>query len=214
MGREGCLLEPRGHEGRSGRLHLRWTDGRSDCYPVLRTALFVQGQNLISTQPGEVFDWAYRQRAAMAGNLDWKKAQCERLEEERNTELGLRSTWWSVQRAKWEDEEKKGEGKRWASGSWSWSRWDWFKKKAGGRPEHGAAKHRRQSRQLSLPPVQPRWLYKTKLIPPENREEDLTALRAAAITPVSFAPHRHVMMALGRPVVVLFESLNVVGGMV
>ena len=53
-----------------------------------------------------------------------------------------------------------------------------------------------------------------KAYPTRNREEDLTALRAAAITPVSFAPHRHVMMALGRPVVVLFESLNAVGGMV
>ena len=53
-----------------------------------------------------------------------------------------------------------------------------------------------------------------KAYPTRNREEDLTALRAAAITPVSFAPHRHVMMALGRPVVVLFESLNMVGGMV
>ena len=139
----------------------------------------------------------------MAGNPDWKKAQCERLEEERKTELGLRSTWWAVQRAKWEDEEKKKEAERWTWGSWWWAKRDWSQEDRSG--SSGA----RGSQEPPPEPTAEPTASSTPLAiedftyPTRNPGEDLTALRAATMTPVSFMPQRHVMMALGRPVVVL-----------
>ena len=142
----------------------------------------------------------------MAGSMDWKKAQCERLEEERKKELGLRSTWWSGQTAKWEDEQKrKEEAEGWAWGSWWWgdnqwgnSRWGWHGTGTWGSyegcPPEPIAKPTASAHLLAIENFE---------FPNRNHGEDLTAIRAAAITPVSFVPQRHVTMALGRPVVVL-----------
>ena len=149
--------------------------------------------------------------SAMAGSGDWKKAQAERLEEVRKKELGLRETWWQGQRAKWEEEQKrKEEDDSWTWGSWSWSKsqWDWHQ-------EGQSASSGLQERPGEAPPPPPPepvaeptasvplLAIEDFTYPNRNHEEDLAALRAAAITPVSFAPQRHVTMALGRPVVVL-----------
>ena len=143
----------------------------------------------------------------MAGSMDWKKAQSERLEEERKKELGLRSTWWSIQRAKWEDEQtRQQEAEGWAWGSWWWSQsqWGWSQEDMSGssglqeRPGSPPPEPRAEPTASSPPLAIEDFQYPTR-----NHGEDLTALRAAAITPASFVPQRHVMMALGRPVVVL-----------
>ena len=139
-----------------------------------------------------------------------EKAQAERLEEAREEEIGLRSTWWAGQRAKWEDEvQPKEDAEDWAWGSWSRSdrRGDTSQedrsassglqgrvKEARRSPPEAVAEPTASAGPLPMEDFQ---------FPNRTREEDLTALRAAAITPVSFAPQRHVTMALGRPIVVL-----------
>ena len=140
----------------------------------------------------------------MAGNLDWKKAQSERLEEERKQSWGCaRRGGRSIEpNGRMRRRRKKPKAGHWGS-SW-WRQRDWSQEDRSG--SSGA----RGSQEPPPEPTADPTTSSTPLLaiedfayPTRNHGEDLTALRAAAMTPVSFMPQRHVTMALGRPVLVL-----------
>ena len=104
--------------------------------------------------------------------------------------------------------EEGGGGQKKAAENWTWGSWWW----SWWAPEEKwGSSGARGSQELSLPPARAEptagddnpQQWDDFHFPARNHGEDLSALRVAAMTPVSFMPQRHVTMALGRPVVVL-----------
>ena len=164
----------------------------------------VRRQTLAGSQP--------RRHPAMADSRTWSKAQAERLEEARAQELELSTIWWKTEKAKKEEKEKKMEGKGWAWGSWWSGQWDgstdkrWSSGGASGSQSNDPPQNAEPTASSKEKSDTAQWLY-----PSRSAEVDHAALRLAAISPASFAPQRHVAMALGRPVVVFTGSRNAFG---
>ena len=136
---------------------------------------------------------------------DWRKAQVGRLEKERKEENDYRLHWWSCERARWEDMAGQGleeKGWTWKSGHWkqgNWSQANW-QGSTGARGSNDPPPPEPETE----PPATPRSRgIVDRPYPKRNHGDDAIALRAAAMTPASFMPQRHITMALGRPVVVL-----------
>ena len=141
---------------------------------------------------------------AMADRSDWKKAQAERLEQERAIERERLSGWWEFEA--W----KREEGRRHADkkGGWWGSRW-WHGWSTGATENWGSSSGAEPT--ASAYDQEPEPTASAKGQKPSapwddwkaDPQQDHMALRHAAMTPASFQTQRFYAMALGRPVVVL-----------
>ena len=143
----------------------------------------------------------------------WQVKQTERLEQARAQEKASRDAWFAqqTQREEEEQEDSAGQGTwvwqgatsstwwggKWWSSSWGWqqNKWIWKEEGAAGASSSSAAGRPTTRDQESL-------------LPPRSLAEDLSAFRAATMTPTSFASQRNFMLALGRPVSVLLSEVS------
>ena len=136
---------------------------------------------------------------------DWKKAQAQRLEDERAAEKQSRQAWFDSEKTIKEEEKKKTPAawwSSWGSSHWgpsqkAWSRWAW----SGSESSATGRWKKKEDLEPTANEAPVPWLDPGLPIP-RTPEQDIAALRNVAITPASFLPQRHVMMAMGRPVVV------------
>ena len=150
-----------------------------------------------------------RRLVAMAGDDKWQQAQATRLERERHEELATRAAGYA-----WCAEQQQPSLQRkeaWLPEAWAWGSWWWegsSNPRKRGRWSTGenwgsgwSAEPIASVEQQPTPPAPP-----AAKFPARSPEEDKQALRMAALTPAAFIPQRHVMMALGRPVMVLGQK--------
>ena len=133
----------------------------------------------------------------------WQVAQAQRLEERRADRKEMVDAWHGRPQ-----KDKKSSGKGSSSSGWStqWQEGGWW-----GWEEWGATDDRRPfnifRRSHDAEPTASSWEVQSPgkwLHPKRTPEEDLSDFRDQTLSPSSFVPQRHYMMALGRPVAVPF----------
>ena len=139
---------------------------------------------------------AYEERG---GKHSWAFQQVSRLELQRADEEARRSQWFAKAEKDWkkfQKEQRRSPYARWESWWYShedgWWMSDWWQN----RQQHWWEAARE-------PPAAAQEMAWNDWSTDRTPAQDKAALRIASLSPCSFQPQRWVMMALGRPVVVL-----------
>ena len=133
---------------------------------------------------------------------DWTRQQGARLEEAHFEQVKMDDEWKEKEREEaqrgWWHDLFDASSWDWTSSGWSWTEaggWSW---QSGGRSREPTAARMQQ-------PASSSWEEDKdpSMISKEKVHEDMRDARMKGITPLSFQPQRHLMMILGRPVMVL-----------
>ena len=136
----------------------------------------------------------------------WAKQQASRLEEAHFQQLSLddewkkkqgkQATWWEQWNESWQWDWKSHSWSRkdWSSSGWRWDKSGWWSR------EPTASRSQQATASSWEEDKDPKLISTTKV------RDDMASHRMKAITPLSFQPQRHVMVVLGRPVIVFLWS--------